>query len=269
MTIRGAAAWAAACFVLNHIILFVFEVLRTLGATDGVKPLALPTTGFISSLCLALGIGGVLRVYAPRQAVKKSLGWEPTRPAFMLVGVAMGLAVKWPLDFVQYGVNTLFPSGREPSGPSEDVLRVASGDPTAALVLLACLVAPAVEESFYRGALFGQLAKSSLLGAGLGSALLFVLAHTEIKSWPSVGIVALVLSFLRVHSGSSLPGIALHATYNGATLVDNFSGESFDGQSTAWGVVATATMTLIGLLMATRILGHNFRSKLVAAEDVL
>jgi len=99
-------------------------------------------------------------------------------------------------------------------------MRLARPSLTAITALLACLVAPPTEELVFRGALYAGLARSwRPAGAAAVTTAIFVALHgTELGAyWPGWIIVALVGALAlraRLATGSLLPAIALHASYN-------------------------------------------------------
>ena len=57
------------------------------------------------------------------------------------------------------------------------------------------------------------------LAAALVTGLSFVLVHADLRHWPALALVSAALSFLRVASGSLLPSLALHVTFNAAGVL--------------------------------------------------
>lgn len=89
-------------------------------------------------------------------------------------------------------------------------------------VLLAVLP-PIVEETVFRGFLYGSLRKSlTIIQAALATSFLFAIAHLELGSgapplWTAaidVFILSLGLVFLRVKTGSLWSGVMLHCAKN-------------------------------------------------------
>lgn len=213
MTSFAAVGWTLIC--LFAMLLFGEGVRALLGAPQ----LALTLLAGCSAVAYLLGTYGVLRVHAPEAtSLRAVLGLRPTHPAVVLVGCGLGLSLKVPAEAVRELV--------ERWAPTEEAALVARAelfhyDGLASLVGLAvaiCLIAPLVEELFFRGALFGRLASTSLVGAAAVSGLLFVFSHPDARDWPSLVLVAGLMSYLRAASGSLLPSIGLHVVFNAAGL---------------------------------------------------
>ncbi len=90
--------------------------------------------------------------------------------------------------------------------------------------VLALFVAPPVEEFLFRGVLWSGLVRSMGSGkAGVVVTLLFVASHvTEARgywpAWIAISVLAVAALAVRVRSGSLLPPVVLHTSYN-AVLV--------------------------------------------------
>ena len=116
-------------------------------------------------------------------------------------------------------VGSVLPSRPHALGPLARAAMVGGGG-RFVWAALACLVAPPTEELVFRGALYAGLARSwRPAGAAAVTTAIFVALHgTELGGyWPGWIIVALVGALAlraRLATGSLLPAIALHASYN-------------------------------------------------------
>ena len=83
-------------------------------------------------------------------------------------------------------------------------------------VILATCVQPAIfEEIGFRGVILPALQPTlSPRDAVIVSALLFMTLHLTAAAFPYLFLLGLVLGYLRLRSGSLLPGMLLHFTYN-------------------------------------------------------
>lgn len=89
----------------------------------------------------------------------------------------------------------------------------------AASFVAVAVVAPIVEEMVYRGEGFSLLSRYGRWVAIVGTALAFGLGHGLLEGLPILVVFGLGLALLRDRTGSILPGIALHATFNGLALI--------------------------------------------------
>lgn len=93
-------------------------------------------------------------------------------------------------------------------------------------VLMACLVAPLVEEMLFRGVILRSfLRQYERWPAILGSALLFGLSHMNIYQGVAASVGGVVMGWLYERTRSLWPSILLHAGYN-TLLMFGFDNET-------------------------------------------
>jgi len=93
------------------------------------------------------------------------------------------------------------------------------------LLVAALLAAPAVEELFFRGFVFGGLrSRLDFPLASAASALVFALIHLMPVSAPPLFVVGLGTAALYERHHSLLPSLTAHVTYNGIALAGSFLG---------------------------------------------
>jgi membrane protease YdiL (CAAX protease family) len=148
-------------------------------------------------------------------AVRAAVGWMPASGRACARAALGGLALV--AAFVVVGVAL-------PVRPHElgALARAANtgGWPRLLWATLAIAVAPPTEELVFRGALYAGLARSwNATGASVVTTAVFLALHgTELgaywPAWIAIATLALVALRLRLATGSLLPAIALHASYN-------------------------------------------------------
>lgn len=79
--------------------------------------------------------------------------------------------------------------------------------------------APVAEELMFRGLGYTLLARFGPWVAIVGSALAWALAHGLLQAFPIIFALGLGLGYLRSVTGSIVPGMLVHATFNGIALV--------------------------------------------------
>ena len=141
-----------------------------------------------------------------------------TRPRSWGAAVGWSIAVFVSVFIVGSILNPLLHPGREqgltPAG--WDGHRAAE---FAANFAVIALVAPVAEEVTFRGVGFGLIAPYTRVGAILGVGLAFALAHGLVDAFPIFVVFGSALAWLRDRTGSILPGIAIHASWNAITLL--------------------------------------------------
>ena len=91
--------------------------------------------------------------------------------------------------------------------------------PYVANSIVICTVIPFVEELTYRGLGFSLLARFGRWPAILLVGILFGLAHGLVVSLPIIVAFGCVLAWIRDRTGTVVPGMVLHATFNLIALV--------------------------------------------------
>lgn len=93
-------------------------------------------------------------------------------------------------------------------------------------VAVLTVVAPVCEELFFRGAVLSSLAAGRIgrlrrvTVALIGStAVIFGAAHLIPSAFPALAVVGAGLAYLRVRSGSVVPGMLLHALFNSLAVI--------------------------------------------------
>lgn len=151
---------------------------------------------------------------------RDAIGWHRGRGIFREVGAGiagyigglplMVLALVVVMMLVKY-------TGKTPSHP---VVFDLSRKPLY-LFLLACVYAPFVEETLFRGALYGYLRRNlSWAGSAVISGFIFAVLHPQ--GWvavPAIGTIGFNLSAIREWRGSAIAPMTAHALNNGSLLL--------------------------------------------------
>lgn len=126
-------------------------------------------------------------------------------------------------------------------------------------ILLAVLVAPAVEEILFRGLILQGFVRNYGTVHGLMlSSLLFGIVHLNPYQFVAGFILGLFIGLLFIKTGSILPGLLVHGFYNGALIGANSVLQATMNQIANDGVVAAvelfmgAVLTGFGLLLLLR-----------------
>jgi membrane protease YdiL (CAAX protease family) len=236
---------ACVLIVLGQISL----VLRPGSAGDIVQ------LGAIEALAFTLSTYVLLRVHAGGRPMRAALGLRLTHPGLAALGLLLGVALQIPTATFGQLVERYAPTTEAALRHRAALLSADTpGQVIAILVVTAC-VAPLVEEVFVRGALYGALVRQHPVGGAAGvSALCFVMLHAEWRSRLPLLLVAGVLAQLRAASGSLLPGLALHVSFNAGTVLALFSGLASVTRPVRLGLTVTVVgwLVLLGLLFAVQ-----------------
>ncbi|HSR53709.1 MAG TPA: type II CAAX endopeptidase family protein, partial [Acidobacteriota bacterium] len=210
--------------LLEAIVLFLpLLLLLTLGAElVGFLTGTPPLTAFFLWGAILAPLWPLARGVSRRQ-LKQALGWHRGRGTAweILSGVAgylaglpimaVGLIISLYLSQI-FGVQPTHPAALEAlSGSLWQVIQI---------FLLACVWAPVVEESVFRGALFSHLRlRYSALASALLSGVIFAAIHPQgLAALPILGSIGLVLALIREWRGSLIASMTAHALNNFVAL---------------------------------------------------
>lgn len=209
MSLSAAVGWTS-----GVTLLFLWQLVIVVTARPAAR-FDLISSFFCQAVAYLLGLFGVLRVYGPRASIREFIGARATHPAFFGLAAALGLALAGPINAIYEVIERRWPSETDDA----ELLRIiseASAPERVAIGLVVIVLGPAIEEIFFRGALVRPLRRRYGAAAVVATtAVLFSVAHIEPQKFLPIGLFGVVLGVLRVVSGSLLPPILLHATYNG------------------------------------------------------
>jgi membrane protease YdiL (CAAX protease family) len=261
MTMPAAAGWAFG-------VTFAFILLRSL--TLSVRPGStydLVTQIACQAIAYLLGLFLILRVHAPEAGIRETIGLRRTHPLFYPLALLLGVAVEIPADGLYDAIVHRWPTGVDDK--FAEVYRDASSGRRVAFGLLLVVAGPALEEVFFRGALFRPLLKTHPVDRViLATAALFAFAHLEWQMFLPIGVVGLALAFLRRRSGSLLPSFLTHAAFNGVSfaLMVLSKPDAAEGAPLPWAVVAAAAGAAVVLVGLIHVLGARSATAARARE---
>ena len=244
-----AVLWAMTAAFLLLLLMNLTVILRPAAATDIVN------LGAVEALAFTACTFGLVRIYAAGRPARAALGLRPTAPLLSLLGLLLGVVLQVPVGSLRKIVEHYSPTPEELLIAKAKLLMVDSTSQLVAVLIITACVAPLVEELFVRGAMYGALVRTHpVLGAATMSGFCFVAVHWEWRNWLPLMVVAGALSHLRAASGSLLPGLALHVSFNAATVLALFTGYSSVTKPVefSWPVTLLGWFATAGLVFAVQ-----------------
>jgi CAAX protease family protein len=149
---------------------------------------------------------------APRRllALRRPTSWARA------AGIAAGLAI---VIVVLSGIAAQFFSPAKEQGLVPHGWEPDRAPQFAANFVVVGLIAPVVEELFFRGLGYSLLARFGRVVAILGVGVAFALAHGLVEAFPLLFAFGAGLAYLRSRVQSVYPGIVVHAGYNCLVLL--------------------------------------------------
>jgi membrane protease YdiL (CAAX protease family) len=174
-------------------------------------------------LLVAMGISAFLALQ--NRTAADQFGFSrlslPRLVSWSIIACGAVVALEWPLSIVIDRSMTAL-SLSHPEQNSVVLFRQAHGAQQIGLFLLqAVLIAPVIEEVFFRGFLFGFLKKYVPVGwAIVISAGIFALAHVNVGATVQLWVLGLMLALAYEHTGSLLLPIGIHGCWNFITALN-------------------------------------------------
>ncbi|MDH3295571.1 MAG: CPBP family intramembrane metalloprotease [Acidimicrobiia bacterium] len=136
------------------------------------------------------------------------------------VAVAVGLGLQlvalpllyWPISRLVDG---------DPGARARELVDMIEGPMDVVLLALAVvLIAPVVEERFYRGLLLpSSVAAVGPVAGTAGTSLIFALVHQDLILVPGLMLLAVILSVMTASTGRIGPAVVAHMSFNATTVV--------------------------------------------------
>jgi hypothetical protein len=128
-------------------------------------------------------------------------------------------------------------------------------------------VGPLLEEIFFRGALFGPVArKDGPTAAVAATALLFAMVHLEWQAIVWILLMGVILGALRSRSGSLVPSVLVHASFNAVTV--GAVAVRFAGQPRTVWIAGAVVVSIILIGLALWIAGRSEAAQAAREEDL-
>jgi uncharacterized protein len=263
MSVPAALGWAVAVTFLFVWLLSVIVSLRPSAQLDLVSRFGCQVVAYL------FGLFAILQLHAPRTSIRDFLGVRPTHVSFYPLALLLGLALEGPLGAMYQAIDRRWPNTGEVEAELIRTITEGGTVKQIALGLVLVVLGPILEEVFFRGALVRPLRHRH--GAPLVVAvttMLFAAAHLEPQKILPIGLFGLALGVLRVASGSLLPPILLHATYNAFPFLAILHGGEeatapADGATLAWDaplrpqLLAVSSLIALGLIALVFVVGSR------------
>jgi membrane protease YdiL (CAAX protease family) len=202
----GSAVWVTVLITVN-------------GADDGL-PRSVPwlVAGQLA-LWAAYGIGPLILARQAGQSYVQAFKLD-FRGRDVAIWAFVGLLVQIVvIPSVYIPLRSLIDSDEVGDVAEELIDMAASPVDVLLLFLMIVVIAPVVEELFFRGTVLPAIMnRLGTLPAILLSSLWFAASHLQAIQFPGLLVVGIVLAYCRVRTSSIIPAIALHMAFNGVTF---------------------------------------------------
>jgi membrane protease YdiL (CAAX protease family) len=199
----------------------------------------------IVAAAVAWWVGPGVRAFALRNP--HPLAW----PVAFVGGLTVGVFPGWLASFLMKYLPMLDLGGL---GKVSEMIAGATGPELVLVAAGICVAAPVVEELCFRGLLYELFGGDrSPIPAWIGTSVLFAVYHADPVHIVAVMFTGFFLGWLRMRTGSVLPGMLAHAVNNtSATLTLLWFGD--DMEATQLGFLASAAFGLATVALAAALL---------------
>jgi membrane protease YdiL (CAAX protease family) len=161
----------------------------------------------------AMALGFILAlVLGRRHARVADLGWRLPRLVWIPLAVLAAALALALLTLIADAIQALFPQAQ--NGQVQQV-QGEYGHYLAFAILAVSVVAPIVEETFFRGFVYGWMRRHlNVPTAAVLSGCFFALVHFQPVIFIPLAVLGVGLALLYEYSGSLLPGMIVHALFN-------------------------------------------------------
>jgi len=191
---------------------------------------------FISQVvCIALPalLMTLLFTNRPRRTMllDRAPGWAACAAAVGLAVVLHPVGHRF-VEWIQY----LYPIQDELVAETQSIGRMLQTAPYVWLPFLLMAVLPAIcEEIAFRGFILSGLRHLGHKWWAIGlSAVFFGMAHTVVQQSISAAALGAIIAYLAIQSGSLIPGMLFHATYNSLMLASSLLPQYFEQLNARW-----------------------------------
>jgi membrane protease YdiL (CAAX protease family) len=219
-TLAAAALWASALWLFEHVCFDATESFRPGAITDIVSV----------SACVVLAtsamVFAMVRVHAPDQSLRATLGIRPVAPWKLLLAAAAGAGLSPALSTVDDLIARRWPY--DDPDAAESMQKLLSSASRLALVVCVFVVIPLAREVFFRGIVFTELRRpfsgrdagdgGNKEGVSTGVAvaattILFGVFSLDWRSIPTALVLGLALGWLRARTGSLVAPMVTHLAF--------------------------------------------------------
>lgn len=195
---------------------------------------------------------GLVRWLRRSSNYRSALGLRPTDPWLLPAAVLAGALAQIPGEALRNLSQWLTPAPEATLAARAALLTAETPTRLIALTLVLGCAVPLTQELVFRGALFGglQRGRDPRIAAAV-AALCSMLTPEIVYSLLPLGFVAVLLSYLRLVSGSVLPSLGFHVAFVCSELTMRATGWASEGEpwplSWPWKVVGWGA--LLGLVV--------------------
>lgn len=249
LSFGAAAVWTLLALFLDLLFLGMTEAGREGAFFDLVSRTA------CSALAYSLVFFGILRLHEPETSIRHVLALRAPSVVGVLLAIAVGAALSLPSEWLDQALDVRFPRPPQEQEALDRLLSVATAGKKVSLILTLVVLQPALDELFFRGAIFTPLRRTHRAETVIVATAAFeTLGSLSPRAMISLLVATLVFAWIRGATGSVFPSVLARIAYYGVAIVPIALGHEAPKptKTLLFGSVAVALLGLLGLALLSR-----------------
>jgi CAAX protease family protein len=263
MSLLGASMWALGAQIAFLWVLYFAASMREGAGYNLFGRIICQMVGFLLTLY------AMLRVYAPEVRIRDFVAWRGTHLGFYPLGIVLGLSATFPTYWLLGIIEKRFPPPEQLFSWTDAFYQLTLPGQIAVAVGTIAL-GPLMEELIFRGALFRPLRQQyAAAPVVLVTAVLFAAVHLDPHRMFPLFLMGAVLGYVRWASGSLVPPLLLHMSFNAVPFVDLFRYDQppTTSEELPLQLLVGAGAALVIALLSTHVLARRSRQASAARRD--
>ena len=242
LSFATAAVWTVIALFLDLFFLGLTEAGREGAFFDLVSRTA------CQALAYSVVFFGILRLHEPETSLRHVLALRAPSVLAIILALAVGAALSLPSEWLDQALDARFPRPPPEKEALDRLLSVTTVGKRVTLVLTLVFIQPALDELFFRGALFTPLRRTRRAETVVVATAAFeTLGSLSPRAMITLLAATLVFAWIRGATGSIFPSILARVAYYGVAVVPIAFGRE-PLKPTMPLVAASAATAVLGLL---------------------
>jgi hypothetical protein len=242
LSFLSAALWTLLALFLSILFVGMTEASREGAFFDLVSRTA------CEALAYSVVFFAILRVHEPDTSIRHVLALRAPSIIALLLGLAVGAALSLPSEWLDQALDMRFPRPPQDKEALDRLLSVATLGKRITLVLTLVVLQPALDELFFRGAVFTPLRRTHRAETVIVATAAFeTLGSLSPRAMISLLAATLVFAWIRGATGSIFPSMLGRMAYYGVAIVPMALGHE-PPKPTRLLLIVSAVVAVLGLL---------------------
>jgi uncharacterized protein len=250
LSFAAAATWTLVALFLDLFFLSLTEAGREGAFFDLVSRTA------CEALAYSIVFFGILRLHEPDTSIRHVLALRTPSVLALILAVAVGAAMALPSEWLDQVLDARLPRPPEEKEALDRLLAVSTLGKRITLVVTVVILQPALDELFFRGALFTPLRRTRNVETVIVATAAFeTLGSLSPRAMLSLLAATLVFAWIRGATGSIFPSMFARMAYYGVAIVPLVFGRELPKPTGM--LLAVSGVVAVGALFGLSLLGRR------------